>query len=104
LSEIYTRIQETIWKEALKGQRVELLRRNLQKEHLQRMSAMLLRSSKGLPPEATGLIRQNARTLLSQLKRASNAQKLDLDTKAHYLDAINTLSETLKANVQRSGL
>ncbi len=104
LSEIYSRIQDAIWREALQGKRVELLRRNLQKEHLQRMSAMLLRSSKGLPPEAAGLIRQNARHLLSQLKRASNAQKLDLETQAHYQDAINTLTETLKANVQRSGL
>ncbi len=104
LSEIYTRIQDTIWIEARLGKRVELLRRNLQKEHLQRMSAMLLRSSKGLPPEAAGLIRQNARNLLSQLSRASNRQKLDPETQAHYLDAINTLSESLKASIQRSGL
>ena len=113
LAEIYTRIQVSIWQEALQGKRVQLLRRNLQKEHLQRMTSMLLRSSKGLPPEAAGLMRQNARLLLSQLKRTQSAlghqgkqgrETLDAETQAHYLDAINTLSEALKASVQRSAL
>ncbi len=104
LADIYTRIQESIWQEALQGKPVQLLRRNLQKEHLQRMSSMLLRSSKGLPPEAAGLMRQNARHLLSQLKLVQGKRGLDRETQAHVLDAINTLSETLKASVQRSGL
>jgi hypothetical protein len=116
LAEIYTRIQVSIWQEALQGKRVQLLRRNLQKEHLQRMTSMLLRSSKGLPPEAAGLMRQNARLLLSQLKRTQSTlgnlgkqgkqgrETLDAETQAHYLDAINTLSEALKASVQRSAL
>ena len=104
LAEIYTRVQDSVWQEALQGKPVQLLRRNLQKEHLQRMSSMLLRSSKGLPPEAAGLMRQNARHLLSQLKLAQGKRGLDRETQAHVLDAINTLSESLKANVQRSGL
>jgi len=104
LAEIYTRIQVSIWQEAIQGKRVQLLRRNLQKEHLQRMTTMLLRSSKGLPPEAAGLMRQNARLLLSQLKRAQDKRTLDLESQAHYQDAINTLGESLKASIQRSAL
>jgi hypothetical protein len=41
---------------------------------------------------------------LSQLKLAQGKRGLDRETQAHVLDAINTLSESLKANVQRSGL
>ena len=104
LSEIYARVQSSVWQEAIKGQRVSLLRRNLQKEHLQRMSAMLLRSSRGLTPEAAGLMRQNARTLLSQLRWAVQRPGMDAESHAHLLDAINTLNETLKASIQRSGL
>ena len=103
LSEIYGRVQEAIWKEAIQGKRVPLLRRNLQKEHLQRLSLTLVRPSKGLPPEAAGLIRQNARKLLLQLQRASTSRGLDSDTKAHLVDSISILSESLKATIQRSG-
>jgi hypothetical protein len=104
LSEIYGRVQEAIWKEAIQGKRVQLLRRNLQKEHLQRMSSTLVKPSKGLPPEATGLIRQNARKLQQQLTRALNSRSLDVDTKAHLVDSISTLNESLKANIQRNNL
>ena len=103
LSEIYGRVQEAIWKEAIQGKRVPLLRRNLQKEHLQRVSQTLVKPSKGLPPEAAGLIRQNARKLLLQLQRASTSRGLDSDTKAHLVDSISILSESLKATIQRSG-
>jgi hypothetical protein len=103
LSEIYGRVQEAIWKEAIQGKRVPLLRRNLQKEHLQRLSLTLVRPSKGLPPEAAGLIRQNARKLLLQLQRASTSRGLDSETKAHLVDSISILSESLKATIQRSG-
>ena len=104
LTEIYGRVQDAIWFEASQGRRVQLLRRNLQKEHLQRISNLLVKPSRGFPPEAVGIVRQNARKLLNQLKRALTSSNLDADTKAHWVDSISTLNESLKANIQRSGL
>jgi len=104
LTEIYGRVQDAIWFEANQGRRVQLLRRNLQKEHLQRISTLLVKPSRGFPPEAVGIVRQNARRLLNQLKRALASSNLDADTKAHWVDSISTLNESLKANIQRSSL
>ncbi|MBA2690343.1 MAG: metallopeptidase, partial [Burkholderiales bacterium] len=104
LSELYDVLQEAIWKELKTGQEINLLRRNLQREHLRRLAATLIHSSDGAPADARALQRENARELLTTMKAASARPGLSKETKAHLADSANTLDEALKAPLRRAGI
>jgi hypothetical protein len=103
LAELYDRLQAAIWSEALAGRDADLLRRNLQREHLQRVVAALVHPGKDTPADAVALLRDNARRLAAALRGALGKRGLGRETRAHYADSLNTLEEALKAHLQRSG-
>jgi hypothetical protein len=101
LHEVYETLQTAIWSELKTGKEIDRLRRNLQREHLKRVQAMLTRASP-LPPDALSLVRMNAVELQSQLKRASSNTRLSVDSRAHLQDSLSQLSEALRASMLRS--
>lgn len=104
LSELYDTVQDAIWSELRSSSDIDPLRRNLQREHLKRLSWTLIRSSSSVHADARSLQRENARRLLTQIKSAQSRNGMSREARAHLAESANTLEETLKAPLQRSGL
>jgi len=104
LSELYGTIQIAVWDEARRGVESDPLRRNLQREHLRRLTGALLTTSSGYPADARSLLRRDARQLRDWLADASKRPGLSAETRAHYTESAETLAEALKAPMVRSGV
>jgi len=104
LAQVHDTLQNAIWSEAWQVQDVSLLRRNLQREHLRRMTDVLIKPSGAVPPDARSLLRMNAQTLVGQLQKALGRGHLGKETQAHFSESLNTLQTALQAQVQRAGL
>ncbi len=101
LSELYDGLQSAIWSELKTGKDVGLMRRNLQREHLNILAHQVLRGN-GAPADARALARQGLKTLQAQLKAAMVKPAMSKEAKAHFADCLATLEESLKASLQRT--
>ena len=102
LAELHDRLQAAIWSEALAGRDVELMRRNLQREHLRRVASVLIKPAPGTPADAVALLRDNARRLAAALRTAQAKPGLSRESRLHYAESRNTLDEALRATLQRA--
>ena len=103
LSDVYDGLQNAIWKELGTGGDISSLRRNLQREHAKRISTALLRPSGNSPADARSLQRDNAVQLQNKI-RSAMTKPMSKEAKAHLAESLNTLSEALKAPLQRAGV
>ena len=103
LSQLHDALLASIWSEATSGTETTALRRNLQREHLRRMAAALLRPSANQPADVISLARDNAGRLARTLRRAAAKPGLSQESQAHYAESLHTLEEALKAPLQRTG-
>jgi hypothetical protein len=102
LADVYDTLQDAIWTEAKTGQETSLIRRNLQREQLRRMTDVLVKPLGPWPADARSIMRENARQLAGMLEKALAKPGLSKTTRAHYADALDALNVTLKASVQRA--
>ena len=103
LNEVYTTLQGAVWSELKSGKDIEPMRRNLQREHLKRLKALLTRPSPALPADAISLARLQAVDLQSQLRGAlAKKGSLSVENRAHLEDANALITEALRATLQRS--
>ena len=103
LAEVYARVGREVWSELDRGGPIAPERRELQREHLNRLAAALLRPQ--ARADARALVRAQSRALLARLQRAgSTGAARDAATRAHLDDAIDTLRQALAARLPRSGL
>ncbi|MFM8920179.1 MAG: zinc-dependent metalloprotease [Limnohabitans sp.] len=102
LADVYDTLQDAIWSEAKTGQETNLIRRNLQREQLRRMTDVLVKPAGPWPADARSIMRENARQLVALLEKAIAKPGLSKTTKAHYADALDSLNATLKASMQRA--
>jgi len=103
LSELYGRLSKVVWSELASGAEIPAQRRELQREYVNRLSGLLLRPSALSRADARSLLRAEARTLRSQLLAAEKRGGLSAETRAHLLDAADTLGLALDAKLQRAG-
>jgi len=102
LDELYGSLQTAIWSEAGQGAAIDPLRRNLQREHLRRMQAMLLSGIRDTPADAVSLMRWHAVKLQAQLRQAVQRGGADVATRAHLQESLDRLTQALTAQMQRS--
>jgi hypothetical protein len=102
LSDLYESLQAAIWSDLKATGDINLMRRNLQREHIKRMTATLTRASGASAADARALQRENARALVVQLRAAQSRPGLSKEARAHVADCLNTLEEALKAPMQRA--
>ena len=101
LHEVYSTLQDSIWSELKSGDDIDRLRRNLQREHLKRVQALLTRSANGLPADALSLMRMNALDLQRDLKRAARRGHMSIEARAHVEDSLASLTQALQASMIR---
>ena len=103
LADLYDTLQASIWSDVKGSGDIPLMRRNLQREHVRRVTFLLTRAN-GTPADARALQRENTRALVTQLKAAQSRPGLSKEARAHLADSRNMLEEALKAPMQRAGI
>lgn len=104
LSELYTRVGRDIWSElAHKTSDIPAPRRELQRDHVARIAALLLRPSAAGRADVRSLLRANASELLGHIKTALRRPAWSADAQAHLKDCEDTLQQALSAKLQRGG-
>jgi hypothetical protein len=102
LSDLYDTLQSAIWAELKTGRDISPMRRNLQREHLRRIVNMMLRTSPTTPADARSLAREDAIEIQGQIRAALAKGGQSKETRAHLRETLDTLTETLKAPMQRA--
>jgi len=102
LSDLYDNLQGAIWSELRTGGDISLMRRNLQREYVKRMTMLLIRGNATGPADARALERENARTLIAQIRAAKARPGLSKEARAHLDDSMSTLEDALKAPMVRT--
>jgi hypothetical protein len=102
LEELYSTVQGAVWSELKTGKDISGMRRNLQREHLKRVAATLLRGSPATPADARSLQRENALKLQREI-RGAMGKPMSREAKAHLSESYETLSQALKAPMVRAG-
>jgi Met-zincin/Domain of unknown function (DUF5117)/Domain of unknown function (DUF5118) len=104
LSELYARLTREVWSDlAAKGD-IPAMRRELQREYINRLAGTLVRPSSYSRADARSLLRLQARELLGSMSAASRRAELSTEARAHLQDAAETLREALAAKMQRQGV
>jgi hypothetical protein len=104
LSELYARLGREVWSELVIGGNINAARRELQREHVNRIATALLRPSPTSRADARALLRQQALLLQAQLDKALKRNgALDAQTRAHLNDSADTLNQALSARMLRTG-
>jgi Met-zincin/Domain of unknown function (DUF5117)/Domain of unknown function (DUF5118) len=100
LSEMYGTVQSAVWSEIKSGGEIDRLRRNLQREHLKRVVALLTKGAP-LPADALALVRWHAGQLMTELRAAQAKGGGSVDNRAHVAESLSTLTEALRATMSR---
>jgi hypothetical protein len=102
LRELHERLADDVWAELKAGTTITPGRRELQREHLNRLAFMALRPAGRV--DARGVLREQARLLLPRLEAAARRKGLDDETRAHLADSAETLKRAMTATLPRLGL
>ncbi len=86
------------------SQDIPRIRRNLQREHLSRLANALVKPSAELPPDARAMQRESALDLEKRLRAALAKGARSKEARAHLGESLHTLSEALKAPLERAGV
>ncbi len=105
LGEVHDKLAASIWSELASGQDIDPLRRNLQREHLKRITALLLRPSSGAAADVRAIARETAMGLEARLAVAAERKdgRLSRTSRAHLNESLATVREALKAPLLRAG-
>jgi hypothetical protein len=103
LSELYARLRSDIWSELSAGTDITPPRRELQREHLNRIATQLLRPT-AARADTRSLMRAEAQALQKALRAATARKGWSAEVQAHLQDSLDSVSEALSARMQRAGL
>ena len=103
LSELYARLRSDIWSELASAADIAPSRRELQREHLNRIAGQILRPT-AARADTRSLMRAEALALQKSLKTAAARPVWNAEVRAHLQDSLDLLSEALAAKMQRAGL
>jgi hypothetical protein len=104
VSELWGRLQREVWGELAAGREIPALRRELQRDHVNRMAALLLNPGRLSRGDTRALLRAQASDLQTRLAAAAKRSDWNEETRAHLRDCGETLREALSARLNRSGL
>jgi hypothetical protein len=106
LVDLYQRISQQVWGELgtpATAARADItpLRRELQREHANRLVALLLRPSGSGRSDARTLVRSQTRELLGLVSRSAGQRRWSDSTRAHLQDIASVLREAMEARMVR---
>jgi hypothetical protein len=104
LGELYDQLEADVWSE-LAGNSADIpqARRDLQREHVNRMAALVLRPATMTRSDARALLRTRSTALALKLERGAQRKGLSAEARAHLVDSAEALRSALAAPLQRAG-
>ena len=103
-SAAWSELKGKVGKTAAKTGEIDSQRRSLQREHLRRLAAGLLRPTSAAATDVRAVYRQAALRLESELKAAVGAGGWTSIAQAHLADSLATVSEALRAPLTKQGV
>ena len=105
LSELYGRLTRDVWSELPRGGAIVAARRDLQREHVNRLAAAMLRPAPQARADARGLMREQALALQGKLDAAlRGSSAMDAETRTHLRDSADSLRQAIAAPMSRVGI
>ncbi len=109
LADLYAPLTRALWADVERGGPVPAPRRELQRDHVNRLAAAVLRPQSRA--DARSLLRVQAQALLARLEASERrppgrgkAVSRDTETRAHLQDSAETLRQALNAKLPRTGV
>jgi len=103
LTELYSQLEADIWSELASRGDIVQARRELQREHVNRLTALVLRPGMLSRSDARALLRRRAAALTARIEQASRRNGLSHEAQAHLQDSAESLRSALAAPLQRQG-
>ena len=104
LAELYDQLEADVWSELAGSGDIPQPRRELQREHVSRMAALVLRPGLMTRSDARAMVRSRGAALAQRLERAAGRKGLSGEARAHLADSAETLRSALAASQQRAGV
>ncbi|MFN9744777.1 MAG: zinc-dependent metalloprotease [Betaproteobacteria bacterium] len=105
LGEMYGRLSAEVWRELDRRQPIPSARRDLQRDHVNRLSLAVVRPTGTGRADVRGQLREQARALLARLDATLKLRApLEAETRAHLADSADTLRQALSATIVRQAL
>jgi hypothetical protein len=102
-TELLDRLQGAVFSELGGNGPIPALRRELQREYINRLAALLIRPNALSRADARSPVRAEALGLLARLESGARRGGLDPRSRAHLRDSADTLRQALDARFQRAG-
>jgi hypothetical protein len=103
LAELMRRVDDEVWSELRASGDIAAGRRELQREHVNRLAGQLLRPGSLSRADARSLVRAQAQDLLGRIQAAARRKGLSAEARAHLNDSADSLRQALSAPLQRAG-
>lgn len=103
LAELHARLEAAVWAELAGGRDIPGPRRELQREHVNRLAALVLRPAALSRSDARALVRGQAAALAARLEAAAGRPGLGEEARLHLRDSAESLRSALAAPLQRAG-
>ena len=103
MPELYSRLSQAVWSELEGSGDIAPLRREVQRDHVNRISTMLIRPGASSRADTRSVVRAQAKVLLERVRAAGNRRGLSEEARAHLADSADTLEQAMSAKLQRSG-
>src|SRR5450432_4201844 len=103
MPELYSRLTQAVWSELDGRADIAPLRREVQRDHVNRIAALLLRPGGATRADTRSTVRAQAKSLLEHIRAAGHRPGLSDEAQAHLADSADTLEQALAAKLQRNG-
>jgi hypothetical protein len=103
MPELYSRLTQAVWSELDGRGDIAPLRREVQRDHVNRIAGLLVRPGAAARADTRSVVRAQARDLLERIRVAGRRGGLSEEAKAHLADSADTLEQALSARLQRAG-
>ncbi|MDO9287064.1 MAG: zinc-dependent metalloprotease, partial [Aquabacterium sp.] len=103
LTALYQQLETDVWSELAAAKDIAQPRRELQREYINRMTALVLRPGTMSRSDARSLVRTRAAALAQHIEQASRRGALGAEARAHLQDSAESLRAALAAPLQRAG-
>ena len=103
MPELYTRLTHAVWSDLDGPGDIAPQRREVQRDHVNRIAAILVRPGASSRSDTRSVVRQQAKALLEKLRGAGRKGGLSDESRAHLADSADTLEQALNARLLRAG-
>ncbi len=104
LGDLYRQLENDVWSELAGRGDIPQARRELQREHLNRVTALVLRPGAMSRTDARSLLRSRAAALGGRIEAAQRHAGLSTEARAHLRDSAESLRAALAAPLVRAGV